>query len=87
MAWRYNMSMAAAETSTIRVTRETRDLLAREARERGQSLSAMLAEVARDIARETAFRSEREAMRADAARREVVGEEQDWEATLDDGLD
>lgn len=42
----------AVDSATIRVTRETRDLLADQARERGMSLSAMLTELARDVARE-----------------------------------
>lgn len=76
----------AVETATIRVTRETRDLLAEQATERGVSLSAMLTELARDVAREAVFRSEREAVRRDAAERGVHREERDWEATLGDGI-
>ena len=75
-----------AETATIRVTRETRDLLAQQARARGLSLSAMLAELAREGARDAALRSERDATRADA-RREVRAEERDWEAAAGDGVD
>jgi hypothetical protein len=77
----------ATETATIRVTRETRDLLARQASERGVSLSAMLSELARDVAREAVFRSEREASRADAGSGEVRAEEREWEAALGDGVD
>jgi uncharacterized protein (DUF1778 family) len=76
----------AAATATIRVTRETRDLLAQQARERGVSLSAMLTELARDVARKAVFRSEREAVRAEASDRSVRREERDWEATLGDGV-
>jgi uncharacterized protein (DUF1778 family) len=76
----------AAETATIRVTRETRDLLAEEARERGMSLSSMLTELARDVAHEAVFRSEREATRADAANRDALREEREWEAALGDGV-
>ena len=76
----------AADTATIRVTRQTRDLLADQARERGISLSAMLTELARDAAREAALRSEREAARADASNREALGEERAWEAVLGDGV-
>jgi hypothetical protein len=83
--WRYALSMAV-ETATIRVTRETRDLLAGQARERGLSLSAMLTELARDVARDGVFRSEREAARSDAASRDALDEERAWESTLDDGL-
>lgn len=76
----------AVDTATIRVTRETRDLLADQARERGMSLSAMLTELARDVAREGVFLSEREAARADAASRDAFQEEREWEAALGDGV-
>ena len=76
----------AVETATIRVTRETRDLLAEQARERGVSLSSMLTELARDVAREAVFCSEREAARIDAASRDVLREEREWEAALGDGV-
>ena len=77
----------ATQTATIRVTRETRDILAREARERGVSLSAMLARLARDVDREAVFRSEREATRADASNRDALDQMREWEATLGDGID
>ena len=51
LPWRYNACMAT-DTATIRVTRETRDLLARQASKRGVSLSAMLSDLAQDVARE-----------------------------------
>jgi hypothetical protein len=76
----------AVETATIRVTRETRDLLAEQAQERGMSLSAMLTELARDVAREAVFRSERDASRAEASNRDALREERDWEAALGDGV-
>jgi antitoxin MazE7 len=76
----------AVETATIRVTRETRDLLASQARERGMSLSAMLEELAQDAAREAMFQSEREASRADASNRHARDEEKDWESALSDGI-
>jgi uncharacterized protein (DUF1778 family) len=76
----------ATETATIRVTRETRDLLARQAHERGVSLSAMLTELARDVARDAVFRSEREAARADASHRDALREERAWESALGDGV-
>lgn len=84
--WRYD-SLMATPTATIRVTRETRDLLARQASERGVSLSTMLADLARAVARESIFRSEREATRADASNREAMAEQREWEATLGDGID
>lgn len=77
----------ATETATIRVPRETRDLLAERARERGISLSAMLAELAHEVEREAIFRAEREASHADAASPEVGAEEHAWEGTLGDGVD
>jgi hypothetical protein len=76
----------AVDTATIRVTCETRDLLADQARERGVSLSAMLTELARDVAREAVFRSERDAVRADASNRDALREERDWESALSDGV-
>lgn len=77
----------ATETTTIRVTRKTRDLLAEQASERGVSLSAMLSELARDVAREAIFRSERDATRADAQTPAVSAEEREWETALGDDVD
>jgi hypothetical protein len=81
------MRRMAVETSTIRVPRETRDLLARQAGERGLSISAMLTDLARDAAREAIFRAERDAARADAGVAAVAAEDQEWETTLGDGVD
>jgi uncharacterized protein (DUF1778 family) len=77
----------ATDTATIRVTRETRDLLAHQASERGLSLSAMLTDLARDVAREGIFRAERVATRADAGVASVETEDREWETALGDGLD
>jgi hypothetical protein len=77
----------ATDTATIRVTRETRDLLARQASERGVSLSAMLSDLANDVAREAIFRAERDATRADADVAAVEAEDRELEATLGDGID
>jgi hypothetical protein len=77
----------AADTATIRVARGTRDLLAEQARARGMSLAALLAEVARERAREAIFESERQAIRADAQSPDVLEEIQLWEITLTDGID
>jgi hypothetical protein len=77
----------AIETATIRVTRETRDLLAEQARERGVSLSAMLSDLAHDVAREAIFRAERDATRADAGVVAVKAEDREWEAAAGDGVD
>lgn len=81
------MNAMAAKTATIRVTRETRDLLAQQASERGVALSAMLAEHARDVARDGIFRAERDATRADAGVAAVKAEDREWEATLGDDVD
>lgn len=76
----------AIDTATIRVPRQTRDLLAEQARERGVSLASMLSELARDAAREATFRSERDASRADASNRDALREDRVWESALGDGV-
>ncbi len=76
----------AVETATIRVARETRDLLAGQARERGVSLASMLADLAREAERGAAFRAEREATRADRDNPNVGVEEREWETALGDGI-
>ncbi len=85
--WRYNQSIMATGTATIRVPRATHDQLAQQARERGVSLSSLLTQYAEELAREAIFRSEREATLADAENTEVAAEERDWETALADGLD
>jgi hypothetical protein len=75
------------DTATIRVARETRDLLAEQAHERGVSLSAMLAEMARRAKRDAIFRADREAARRDADSVTARDEDRDWEAVLADGID
>jgi predicted DNA-binding ribbon-helix-helix protein len=77
----------AVDTATIRVTRGTRDLLAEQARERGMSLAALLAEIAREREIEAIFESERQATRADAQNPAALEEMRLWEATLEDGID
>jgi uncharacterized protein (DUF1778 family) len=76
----------AAETATIRVTRETRDLLAEQASERGTSISALLADVARGMLRDAIFHAEREASRVDALNPAVRDEERAWDSAVADGL-
>lgn len=76
-----------AGTATIRVPNETRDLLAEQARERGLSISAMLTEMARQARRDAIFRAERDAVRRDAEATHAQAEDQEWEATLADGID
>jgi hypothetical protein len=77
----------STETATIRVARETRDLLAEQARARGVSLAALLTEMAREREREAIFESERRATRADAQSPAALEEMRLWEATLEDGID
>jgi hypothetical protein len=77
----------ALETATIRVPRETRDRLAARARDRGVSLSALLTELAERAERADAYRSEREATRAEMNDPEALAEYGLWEATLEDGID
>ncbi len=69
------------------MTRATRDLLAEQARERGISLAALLAEIAEERRREAIWRSEREASRIDAENADAQTELNEWEDTLGDGLD
>lgn len=77
----------AVDTATIRVARGTRDLLAEQARERGMSLAALLAEIARERELEAIWESERRATRADAQSPGALEEMRLWEATLEDGID
>jgi hypothetical protein len=74
------------ETSTIRVSGATRDLLAEQARERGVSLAALLGEIAEARRREAIWRSEHEANRIDEQSSEARDELREWDKTLDDGL-
>jgi len=75
------------ETSTIRVARATRDLLAAQARERGVSVAALLGEIAEERRREAIWRSEHEATRIDEQNADAHAELSEWEGTLEDGLD
>jgi predicted DNA-binding ribbon-helix-helix protein len=77
----------ATDTATIRVARDTRDLLAEQARERGMSLAALLAEIARERELEEIFESERRAVLADAGDPAAEEEMRLWESTLEDGID
>ncbi len=77
----------ATETSTIRVTRATRDLLAAQARERGVSVAALLGEIAEERRREAIWRSEYQANRIDEQNPDPQAELREWEGTLGDGLD
>lgn len=73
-------------TTTIRISVHTRDRLAAQARERGISISALLAELAARVEREAIFRAEREATRAEATTQAVRDEYRDWDTTVSDGL-
>jgi hypothetical protein len=77
----------AVDTATIRVARGTRDLLAEQARARGMSLAALLAEIAREQELEAIFESERQATLADAQNPAALEEMRLWETTLEDGID
>lgn len=76
----------STQTTTIRVPLQTRDRLAAQARERGVSLSALLTELVSRAERETSFRAERDATRADANARAVRDEDRDWDDAVDDGI-
>jgi post-segregation antitoxin (ccd killing protein) len=76
----------AMSTTTIRVPVQTRDRLAAQARARGISVAALLAELAARAEHEAIFRAERDATRAEAAADAVRDEEHDWERTVDDGI-
>jgi hypothetical protein len=77
----------AVDTATIRVARETRDRLAEQARQKGVSVSSLLAEFAREQELEAIYESERQAVLADAQNPEVLEEMRLWESTLEDGID
>lgn len=76
----------AIPTTTIRVPVQTRDRLAAQARERGISIAALLAEMASRAHRETCFRAERDATRAESTAAEVREEDSDWDDSVADGL-
>ena len=73
-------------TTTIRVSRETRDRLAAQARQRGVSISSLLAELAAQADRQVIFQAERDAERAEAADKAVREEAREWDDAAGDGL-
>lgn len=77
----------AMRTTTIRVPVQTRDRLAAQARERGISLAALLAELATRVEREAIFHAEREATRREASTQYVRDENREWDDTVGDGID
>lgn len=76
----------AGQTSTIRVSRATHDVLAAQAREHGVSLAALLTEIAEERRRDAMWRSEREASSRDVQDPDVQAELQEWESTVGDGF-
>jgi hypothetical protein len=77
----------ALDAATIRVARETRDRLAEQARQKGVSVSSLLAKIAREQELEAIYESERQARLADAQNPAVLEEMRLWESTLEDGID
>lgn len=77
----------AVETSTIRVPRRTRDLLAQQARQRGVPLARLLTDLAEDGARASAFASEREAARRDLTGDAIRAEDDVWDGAVGDGIE
>ncbi len=77
----------STSTTTVRVSVQTRDRLAAQARERGVSISALLAELAGRADREAMFSAEREATLAESAARATSDEDRDWADTTADGID
>ena len=77
----------STSTTTVRVSVRTRDRLAAQARERGISMAALLADLAARADREAIFRAEREATRAEAGDRVAREEEENWAEATADGID
>jgi hypothetical protein len=80
------MATMPTDTATIRVARNTRDLLAEQAQDRGVSLASLLAEIARERQTAAIWHSEREASRIDGENPDVADEDRAWEAVLADGF-
>lgn len=70
----------------MRVSVQTRDRLTAQARQRGISVSALIAELAARADRESMFRAEREAARAEASSANALQEEDDWAEATGDGI-
>ena len=77
----------STSTTTDRVSVQTRDRLAAQARERGMSISALLADLADRADREAMFSAEREATRMESVGRAIRDEDRDWALVTDDGVD
>ncbi|WP_343602527.1 antitoxin [Mycobacterium sp.] len=76
----------STQTTTIRVSVRTRDRLAAQARERGVSIAALLADLAARTEHEAIFRAERETTRAEVALQAARDENRDWDTAVGDGL-
>ncbi|HEY9305918.1 MAG TPA: antitoxin [Mycobacterium sp.] len=76
----------STSTTTIRVPIRTRDRLANQARERGISLAALLAELASRAEHEAYFSAERDATRADVELAAARDEDRDWDGAVGDGI-
>ncbi|MCB0932426.1 MAG: antitoxin [Mycobacterium sp.] len=76
----------STSSTTVRVSVQTRDRLAAQARKRGISISTLLAELAARVDREAIFSAERDATRADLASATVRQEERDWADAANDGF-
>jgi post-segregation antitoxin (ccd killing protein) len=76
----------STRTTTIRVPVQTRDRLAAQARQRGISVAAFLTELASRAERESSFRAERDATRAESTVDAVREEDRDWDDSVGDGL-
>jgi len=81
------LAIMSGDSATIRVARKTRDQLAEQARQRGLSVSALLAEIAREHELREVWRSERDAALADSRNAAASREAAEWDATLADGID
>lgn len=70
------------DTATIRVSTTTRNLLAEQAKERGVSISTLVANFAQTSKREALFAAERDASLRDMRNEAARAEDSDWEETL-----
>lgn len=73
-------------TTTIRVTVDTRDRLAAQARERGVSISSLLSDLAARGERDAIFAAERDAERAEANDAAAQDDSRAWDDTTGDGI-
>lgn len=73
-------------STTIRVSTQTRDRLAAQARERGISYAVFCLKKKTQAERQAIFRAEREASHAETTTQAVRDEDREWEGTVGDGL-